>query len=387
MMDYYKKNIGEILENFHTSEHGLTGEEAKKRLIDYGPNKLPDGQVDSYFIIFFRQFQSPLIYILLTACIILFLMGEIADSIIILIVLIFNSIVGSVQEGKAQNTLQALKKFTETKATVLRDNVDLIIPDAEVVPGDILILQEGEKIPADARIIYSSNLRTDESALTGESEPVQKIADKIEADNLLIADQKNMLFKGTNILVGNGKAVVIATGLKTVIGKISKEISGIDTAMPLKKNIHDLSNLIIYVVSVLSILLFCIGVLSGQTAVQMFGVVISLAVSIIPEGLPIVITLVLATGVWRMSKRNALIKKLQAVEALGQAKIIAVDKTGTLTRNEMVVEQAYLPDLKDIENNFIFNIAGNGYEPKGEIHLAEKVIDLLCRNHQYFLSG
>jgi P-type Ca2+ transporter type 2C len=386
MKNFYQQDIKDVLENLNSNEHGLMEVEARKRLADYGPNKLPAGKVDGYFLIFLRQFQSSLIYILLFACIIIFLMGETKDSLIILIVLILNAIVGTLQEGKAQNTLQALKKYTETKATVSRDNQELIIPDGEVVIGDVLILQEGEKVPADARIIYANNLKVDESAMTGESEPIQKIVDILTSDNLITADQKNMLFKGTNILAGNGRAVVVATGAETVIGKISKEISNIDVEMPLKTNIRNLSRIIILVVSIMSVLLFLVGVFSGKSALEMFGTVISLAVSIIPEGLPIVITLVLATGVWRMSKHNALVKKLQAVEALGQARVIAVDKTGTITKNEMVVQKIFLPDNKVGEKSKFFDIEGNGYEPKGEIRLDGNLIDPINHSELAFIG-
>src|SRR3989339_1598186 len=340
-LSWHTKAIPEILDALHSLEHGLTTEEATGRLKEHGLNKLPEGKVDSLLVIFLRQFQSPLIYILLAASMIVFAMGETIDGSIILAVLLFNAIVGTIQEGKAQNTLRALKKFVETKATVLREGKELIISDSEVVPGDIIILQEGEKVPADARIITATNLKIDEAALTGESEPVHKIADTLERDSLPTAEQKNMIFKGTHILAGNGKAIVVATGTLTVIGKISKEIAAVDTEIPLKANIRYLSRLIIITVASISALLFIIGIVSGKSAKEMFTTVVSLSVSIIPEGLPIVMTLVLATGVWRMSKRNALVKRLQAVEALGQARIIAVDKTGTLTKNEIVLQKIY----------------------------------------------
>lgn len=375
MKDFYKIKVEDVFKNLNSTERGLDQIEAGKRLGDYGPNKLSEGKVDSYLLIFLRQFQSPLIYILLAACVVVFIMGEVVDSLVIMAVLVFNAIVGAVQEGKAQNTLLALKKFTETKATVLRDGKELIIHDSDLVPGDVLILQEGEKISADARVVFETNLKVDEAAMTGESEPVQKIAEVLRVDNLPTADQKNMLFKGTNVLAGNGRAVIVATGLDTVIGKISKEIANIDTDMPLKTNIRHLSRMIILVVAIMSVILFFVGTLSGKTALEMFGTVISLSVSVIPEGLPIVITLVLATGVWRMSKRNVLVKKLQAVEALGQARVIAVDKTGTLTKNEMIIEKVYVPsDVHLLDNNY-FEIGGNGYEPKGDIRLREDLID------------
>jgi magnesium-transporting ATPase (P-type) len=375
-LSWHTKAIPEILAVLHSREHGLTTEEATRRLKKYGLNKLPEGKVDSLPVIFLRQFQSPLIYILLTASMVVFAMGETIDGSIILAVLFFNAIVGTIQEGKAQNTLRTLKKFVETKATVLREGKELIISDSQVVPGDIILLQEGERVPADARIIAATNLKIDEAALTGESEPVHKNSDILEKADLPTTEQKNMVFKGTHILAGNGKAVVVATGIETVIGKISKEIAAIDTEIPLKTNIRYLSRLIIITVASISALLFLLGIVSGKTVREMFTTVVSLSVSIIPEGLPIVMTLVLATGVWRMSKRNVLVKKLQAVEALGQARIIAVDKTGTITKNEMVIQKVY------VDGKF-FDVGGVGYEPKGEIRYENNIIDPL--NHPELL--
>jgi Ca2+-transporting ATPase len=376
---WHTKTFPEIFAALNTNEHGLSKEEANRRLQEQGLNKLPEAKVDSLAVIFLRQFQSSLIYILLAASMIVFAMGEIIDGSIILAVLFFNAIVGTIQEGKAQNTLLALKKFVETKATVLRDGKELIIPDAEVVPGDILILQEGEKVAADARIILSRNLKVDEAALTGESEPVHKIADAIPKAELPAQEQKNMLFKATHIVAGNGKAIVIATGLKTAVGKIAKEIAAIDTEIPLKTNIRYLSRLIIITVASISAFLFFLGIVSEKSVKEMFTTVVSLSVSIIPEGLPIVMTLVLATGVWRMSKRNALVKKLQAVEALGQTRVIAVDKTGTITKNEMVIQKVYV-------DGKLFEVGGIGYEPKGEIRFEKNIID--PQNHpELLLAG
>jgi len=365
---WHTKTISDILSTLQTSERGLNTDEVAHRFKEYGYNKLPESKPDGLFTIFLHQFQSPLIYILIVASAIVFFMGETVDGSIILAVLLFNAIVGTVQEGKAQNTLLALKKFVETKATVLRDGKELIISDTEVVPGDIIILAEGEKVPADARIIVSNSLKADEAAMTGESEPVQKIADVLVIKNLANADQKNMLFKGTNIVSGNGKAIVVGTGSDTVIGKIAKQIATINTEIPLKANIRYLSRLIIITVALISTFLFTFGLILGKPIKEMFTTVVSLAVSIIPEGLPIVVTLILATGVWRMSKRNALVKKLQAVEALGQARIIAVDKTGTITKNELVIQKVFV-------DGKMFEVGGIGYEPKGDIRADGQLID------------
>ncbi len=367
---WHTKTISHILQNLHTNERGLTAVEFAIRLKEYGYNKLPESKPDGLPVIFLRQFQSPLIYILLFASAIVFFMGETVDGSIILAVLLFNAIVGTVQEGKAQNTLLALKRFVETKSTVLRDGKELIIPDTEVVPGDIILLMEGEKVPADARIITSNSLKVDEAAMTGESEPVQKITKVLAGQNVATSDQKNMLFKGTHVVSGNGRAVVVGTGSDTVIGKIAKQIATINTEIPLKTNIRNLSRLIIITVALISVFLFMFGIILGKPVKEMFTTIVSLAVSIIPEGLPIVVTLVLATGVWRMSKRNALVKKLQAVEALGQARIIAVDKTGTITKNELIIQKVFV-DAK------MFEVGGIGYEPKGDMRLDGKLTDAI----------
>ncbi|MFA4890348.1 MAG: HAD-IC family P-type ATPase [Candidatus Paceibacterota bacterium] len=376
----------DVIKLLGSEEYGLTKEEAKKRLQEYGPNKLAEGKKDSLAVIFLRQFQSPLIYILFAAGMIVFAMGNITDGFVIFAVLIFNAIAGTLQEGKARNTLLALKNFSETNATVLRDNREIVVPDKEVVPGDIIAIQEGEKAPADARIIFSNYFKVDEAALTGESASIHKTPDILADEDLPVADQKNMIFKGTHIVAGNAKAIVVATGPLTVIGKISREIAGIKTEIPLKANIRYLSRIIIAAVAVISFTLFFLGLAMGKPAKEMFATVVSLSVSIIPEGLLVVMTLVLATGVWRMSRRNALVKKLQAVEALGQARVIAMDKTGTITKNEMVVKKVYLPAGKAGTNGNFFEVGGDGYEPRGEITLGDRAVDPL--NHpEMILAG
>jgi P-type Ca2+ transporter type 2C len=372
---WHTKSGEAVMEKLRSGEHGLTSAEAEIRLKRYGSNKLADAKVDGIVVIFFRQFQSPLIYILLAASIIVFLIGEIADGTIIVLVLLFNAVVGTIQEGKAQNTLLALKKFVETKATVLRDDKEIIVPDTGIVPGDILILQEGEKIAADARVVLSHNLKVDEAALTGESEPVHKTSEPQETAGP-DAQYGNMVYKGTSIVVGNGRAVVVATGLQTIIGAIASKIAVIDTEIPLKGDIRSLSRLIIAVVAVVVVVVSILGLLAGMSALQMFATSVSLMVSIVPEGLPIVVTLILAMGVWRMSKRNALVKKLQAVEALGQARVIAVDKTGTITKNELVIQKVYA-------GGTMFEVDGVGYESKGGVRLDSHEVD--AANHPELL--
>lgn len=365
-----------VLRSLESTDQGLSKEEATRRLSTYGENRLPEAAVDGYPTIFLRQFASPLIYLLLAAAAVMYLIGDHGDAIIILFVLVFNSIIGTVQEGRAQNTLRALKRFAETTATVVRSGQERIVRDCEIVPGDVIVLNEGDKIPADARILKSHTLRVDEASLTGESEPVTKQDGVVNGEQVPVGDRLNMVFKGSNITSGSGRAMVVATGVETEIGKIAQKLSGIDTDVPLKTNIKNLSRAIIYAVAAGGILLFFAGLAFGNSAAVMFAVVVSLAVAVIPEGLPIVMTLVLATGVWRMGKRNVLVKKLQAVEALGQARIIAVDKTGTITKNELMVERVWTPDN-------LFSVTGAGYEPSGTVLLDGNAID--AANHPELL--
>ncbi len=375
-ISWYSHDTSSVFSILDSAEHGLSETEAKKRLNSFGPNKLSDAPVDGALKIFIKQFQSPLIYILLLSSLIVFFLGERADAYIILLVLIANAFIGFFQEGKAQNTLAALKNFTKTDAVVIRDSRETVVSDEEIVPGDIIILREGDKLSADVRIVESTNLKVDESALTGESVPVFKNTLVISQKNVPVADQHNMAFKGTFVSTGTARAVVVATGLNTVIGKISEKITTIDTDAPLKKDIEKLSRFLSVLVLAVSVIVFMLGLYFGNSARDMFFTSVAVAVSLVPEGLPIVITLVLATGVYRMAKRNALIKKLQAVESLGQATIIAVDKTGTITKNELMVERVFV-------SGKTFEVSGDGYSSKGEIHLDGKEIDFA--NHPELL--
>ncbi len=369
---FYNLAIEDVLEQLDSSFDGIGSKEAEFRRQKYGDNKLPESSPDNVLRIFLRQFQNSLIYVLLAAGAAVLAMGEIIDGLIIFFVIIFNAVMGSIQEGRAQNTLLALKKYLETDATVLRDGKEIIIPDREIVPGDIVVLREGEKVPADARVIFSHSLKTSEAALTGESDYKYKITESLSDSLLQTAEQKNMVFKGTAVVSGNGKVVVVSTGSETVVGKITQKIANINTDIPLKKDIQKLSHLIIAAAAGIIFIFLLLGFINGYSLKEMIITSVAIAVSVIPEGLPVVMTLVLATGVWRMSRQNVLVKNLQAVEALGQAEIIALDKTGTLTKNEMEIQKIYAAGK-------FFTVGGSGYDPKGEIFGENKVLDPL--NH------
>ncbi|PIR89119.1 MAG: hypothetical protein COU07_02725 [Candidatus Harrisonbacteria bacterium CG10_big_fil_rev_8_21_14_0_10_40_38] len=353
---WYATEKEDVLKTLHSSKNGLADEEAKERLQKYGPNRLPDAKQKSLFLIFLEQFKSPLIYVLIGADILVFFLNEYTDGILIFFILLFNAILGTVQEGRAQNTLAALSKFTETRAEVVRGGKETDVSDIDIVPGDIITLQEGGKVPADARLLEVRNLTIDEAALTGESRPVRKKESIISGKNLSTTDQTNMVFKGTVIATGTAKAVVVATGLSTVIGGISSRIAVVNTDIPLAKNLTHIARVVVYIVLGLTVGIFALGVLEGRDVAEMFAASVAISVAAVPEGLPLVLTITLAAGVWRMAKRRVLVKKLQAVEALGQAHKIAVDKTGTITKNELVVERVFV-NGNDNEVN------GNGYEP------------------------
>lgn len=354
------ESVAEAFTFFNSSERGLSLVDVVRRLKQYGENSLPAPKTLSSWRIFVRQFNNPLIYILVIASIVVFFLGEVTDTIVIFAVLFINAIIGMLQEGKAQNTLLALQNFTKTEAVALREGVEEVIVDKEIVPGDVIVLREGDKVPADARLFEMKNFRVDESALTGESEPVAKAIEPMAINVTNPADQKSMIFRGSLVVAGSGRAVVVATGLKTVIGGISSKIVSIDTEIPLKKNIATLSRYIGIGVCAVSLGVFGLGVLYGYSIAEMFFTAVAVAVSLVPEGLPVVITLVLSIGAYRMAKQNALVKNLAAVEALGQASVIAVDKTGTITKNELMVERLYM-------DGQTYTVTGSGYEPKGDV--------------------
>ncbi|MEX0672746.1 MAG: HAD-IC family P-type ATPase [Candidatus Paceibacterota bacterium] len=358
---WYKLEASDALENLDVKEEaGLSDKEVVERRELYGANTLPEAATDTLLAIFIRQFKSPLIYLLMAAAGTVLALGEYIDGGIIVFILLFNAIVGTIQSYKAQNTLLALKKFAETSATVKRNGEEVVIKDEELVPGDIIILKEGEKVPADARIISSHNLHAKESALTGESEAISKHSDRIDESDLPLGDRRNMVYRGTSIVAGNAVAIVTSTGSATEIGRISQKVEKIDMEIPLQANIRRLSHVIVGIVLVLASGIVAYGTIVGQEFEHMFTLGVSVIVSAVPEGLPIVITLVLATGVWRMSKRNVLVKQLQAVEALGEADVVAVDKTGTITKNELTVQEVF-------SHGTHYTVDGFGFEPKGDI--------------------
>lgn len=347
---WFNKTSEETLKELNVdSQLGLTLEEVKKRTEQYGPNKLNAKKQKSILKLFFEQLNDILIYILLAAAIVSGVLGEISDAIIIAIVIIINAVVGVIQEAKAEKALEALKQLSNPKALVKRNgNLEEITSD-EVVPGDIIIIDAGRYIPCDLRLIETANLKIEESALTGESVPVEKSSDEVFTDEkIALGDQKNMAFMSTLSTYGRGIGVAVATGMNTEIGKIAKMLESEDKELtPLQKKLAELGKILGIAALCICALMFIVGLIQKRDTLEMFLTAISLAVAAIPEGLPAIVTLVLAMGVQKMIKKNAIIRKLPAVETLGAVNIICSDKTGTLTQNKMTVTKFYADKTLD----------------------------------------
>ena len=349
--NWFNKTVDEVESTLKTNaENGLTAEEAKKRQEEYGLNELKAKKKKSLFVKFLEQFKDFMIIILIISAIISGVVGVaqgegregFTDTIIILVVVIVNAIIGVAQENKAEKSLEALQKLSSHVAKVVRDGKLQVIQSKELVPGDIVILETGDYVPADLRIIEAVNLKSQEAALTGESVPVEKMAAKIEDEKIGIGDRINMLFSSSLITYGRGKAVVVETGMNTEVGKIADIINTAeDQGTPLQQKLDKLGKTLGIVALAICAVIFVIGLLYGKEPIHMFMTAVSLAVAAIPEGLPAVFTIVLAIGVQRMVKRNAIVKKLPAVETLGSASVICSDKTGTLTQNKMTVEKVF----------------------------------------------
>ncbi|MGB9789691.1 calcium-transporting P-type ATPase, PMR1-type [Thermotoga caldifontis] len=344
MKEFYRLSVEEVCRELGVDpQKGLSSEEAKKRLEQYGPNELAERKRRTVLQMFLSQFTDFLIIILLAAAGISIVVGEAVDAILIMIIVVLNATLSTIQEAKAEKSLQLLKKMAAPSARVLRDGIVQTVPSREIVPGDVVILEAGNYVPADGRLIESVNLSVSEAALTGESQPVEKSTEAIDEPNLPIGDRTNMVYSGTIVSRGRGRAIVTATGNETEIGKIAKMLTEMEEEeTPLQKNLEKLGKQIGLIVLIICAIVFAVGILEGNPILEMFLTAVSLAVAAVPEGLPAVVTIVLALGMYNMVKRHVIIRRLQAVEALGSVNVICSDKTGTLTKNEMTVVRYYL---------------------------------------------
>ena len=359
----------EIISTFESHEsNGLTGQAATERLERSGPNELTTAQGQGPVIRFLLQFKQPLVIILLAAALITLILAEYVDAGVIFAVVLVNAVIGFVQESRAMKAIEALARAMTSEATVMRDGEKKRIPAVQLVPGDLVLLQSGDKVPADMRLIGTRELQIDESALTGESVPVQKETGVLEED-LAIGDRRNMAYSSTLVTYGGGRGVVIATGDNTEIGRINQLIAAADVLeTPLTRKIHQFSSILLYAILAMAALTFVVGILRGQDLVEMFMASVALAVGAIPEGLPAAITITLAIGVSRMARRNAIIRKLPAVETLGSTMVICSDKTGTLTQNQMTVQDIVAGGPR-------YTVSGIGYAVEGEISAIDDAAD------------
>lgn len=358
---WYSLDVEEICQELKTEPvRGLDMEQAASRLRDFGPNALQEKPPRSLLSMFISQMKEILVLILMAAAVVSSILGEWEDAIVILIIVILNAVIGVIQENKAEHALKALKDMTKPSAKVLRGGKVLQVSAEVVVPGDVVLLDAGDSVSADLRLVEAASLRANESALTGESVPAEKNITVIRAGEVPLGDRKNMLFMGTTITAGRGKAIVVETGMKTQLGRIAQLLDEtVPEPTPLQQRLGKLGKALGAAAVAIVALVFFIGLWRGEALLEMLMVAISLAVAAIPEGLPAVVTIVLALGVTRMSRRQAIVRKLPAVETLGTATVICSDKTGTLTKNEMTVTQVYVSDM-------LFKVTGTGYAPDGK---------------------
>ena len=356
-MEYFSSKAEQVLQSLQTDPaQGLSAAEAARRLEQHGANVLREKKKKTNLQRFLDQFKDVMILILIAAAIVSFVIaciegnpGEFFEPALILLIVILNAVMGMLQESKAEKALDALKSMSAPHARVLRDGTEQIIDAASLVPGDIIRLEAGDFVPADARLLHSAGLKSEESALTGESVPSEKDAQEPVAADAALGDRVNMVFSGCSVTYGTATAVVTATGMQTEMGKIAGLLSGEEeTQTPLQKKLASLGKILGFVALGACAIIFVVGLLNGIDVLEIFMTSVSLAVSAIPEGLPAIVTIVLSIGVQRMVKKNAIIRRLPAVETLGSASVICSDKTGTLTQNRMTLQKAYLDGAAEI---------------------------------------
>ncbi len=364
---YHDQPVEAVLAELGSSESGLLSTDAARRLEEYGPNVLPKGARDGALALLLRQIKSPLIYVLIASAALAFALGKITDGAVVLGVVVLNTLIGFLQEYRAGQAIEALTALVPEVAMVLRDGGKITLPAEKLVPGDVVLLAAGDKVPADMRLVAVKNLAADEAPLTGESLPVRKHVEPAAKD-AAVADRKSMVHGGTLITTGTGQAVVVATGASTELGRISsllREAAELET--PLTRSLGRMAKVLTLAIALVAAAIVVVALVRGYPLLDAFLAGITLAVAAIPEGLPAIITIALAIGVQRMAARRAVVRKLPAVETLGQAGVVCTDKTGTLTRSEMTVAAIWTPSDG-------YEVSGVGYAPEGELRRQGKAI-------------
>ena len=370
-LDWYNKGIQSVSEELSVDvTKGLSKDEVAKRLDKYGHNELKEKEKEPLWVKIVKQLKDFLVIILIIASIVSGLVGEVSDAIVIIAIVIVNAVLGVVQEGKAEKAMDALKKMSAPNARVYRDGHIEIIQTKNLVPGDVVLIEAGDSIPADLRLFESANLKVEEASLTGESVPSDKDARKAFDTEMPLGDRLNMAYMSTIVTYGRGKGIVVSTGINTEIGRIAEAIQAFeDETTPLQLKLNELGKWLGTACLIICAMVFAIGFIKGGDLLEMFLVSISLAVAAIPEGLPAVVTIVLALGMKRMVQRNAIVRKLLAVETLGCVTVICSDKTGTLTQNEMTVVRTFTVGK-------VYKVSGQGYNPTGEYTVGDSKVDI-----------
>lgn len=378
---WHARTIEEAFEELNSQPEGLTRAEAGERLQKYGPNEIQAAKRIAWWEILFEQFKNILILILLGATALSLFLGHGVESIVIAVIVLFAVLLGFIQEYRAERAIEALREMAAPMASVLRDGEEVKAPARELVPGDVVLLHTGDRIPADGRILESMNLQVVEAALTGESVAVEKQTETLPDSDMSVGDRTNIVYAGTAATYGRGKALVVATGMNTEFGRIAQLLQTVETSRtPLQQNLDKVGTALARAAFVVVALIVALGLLRGQPFIEMLIFGIALAVAVVPEALPAVVTISLAIGVQRMVKRNALIRRLPAVETLGSTSIICSDKTGTLTKDEMTVRKLYAAGE-------LFTVGGAGYAPVGDFSRDGKKITELSSGLRHMLTA
>ena len=364
---FYKKETEEVLQELHTSENGLNNNEVQKRKEKYGRNELPKKKRETVWHIFFNEFKDPIVILLMVAILASFVVGEVMDAVAILFIVLLDACMGTYQENKANKTAEALANLVKTKVAVIRNGKTISIDAEEVTIGDIVLLESGDKVSADIRLLETYNLKINESVLTGESTEVHKIAEALLDEELTISDQKNMAFSGTTVVRGRAKGVIVGIGLNTELGKIADSMNQTeDEKSPLTIRVEKLSKQISILVLIIAVLIVTLLIIKDVPYDEIFLSVIALAVSAMPEGLPLALTMALTIASNKMAKKNVIVRKLNAAESLGSCTVIASDKTGTLTINEQTAKKIIFPDDRE------YIIDENGIEGEEKLDTSAK---------------